>query len=233
MALAVLRAELEAGRATSFPRRPSAQGRFVLLLAFAAFMAARRRCSTGTSSCPGTGWRPTWRSASGSGLLVLAVIVPRDRAGAARAPCSGSPMCRVGGHVSYGIYLWHLPALELIERASAASHRVRRPTMQPRARWVAVVAAAVASARPASTWLSGPLQQAPGAGAAARRAPTPRTSSPGQPGRLSSSARQPQLVGGSGRSLGRAAMGYAKGKSVVGLDIEPGYVAAVERAGLR
>ena len=59
---------------------------------------------------------------------------------------------------------------------------------------------------------------------------------PRRPGRNArdrpTSGGQPQLGGGIGRSLGLSTMGYAKGKSIVGLDIEPGYVAAVEaRAG--
>jgi peptidoglycan/LPS O-acetylase OafA/YrhL len=79
----------------------------------------------------------------GSGLLVLAVIVPGSPASRPwPLRVLASPIAAWVGTISYGIYLWHFPALVLIERAvlpNPASASVASIGLV----WLAVVAAAV------------------------------------------------------------------------------------------
>ena len=118
MALAVLRAELEAGRAAGLPlaalgRRPGA----CVLLAVALFMAGVP-AQHGDIFLPWYGLATHLAIGLGSGLLVLAVIVPgggRTVQGPLRA--LGGRVAAWVGTISYGIYLWHFPVLELIDRA--------------------------------------------------------------------------------------------------------------------
>ncbi len=144
MALAVLRAELEVGRASRFPlaalgRRPWA----CVLLAFAAFLAGVP-AQHGDIFLPWYGVATHVAIGVGSGLLVLAVIVPRAPGQRRRSPVAlfESRVAVWVGTISYGIYLWHLPARELIERAI-----LPRPTDASTAAlalvWLAVVAAAL------------------------------------------------------------------------------------------
>ena len=116
MALAVLRAELEVGRAAHFSlaalgRRP----RVCMLLALAAFTAGVP-AEHGDIFLPWYGLATHVAIGVGSGLLVLAMIVP---GGSRPWPVRmlRSPVAVWVGTISYGIYLWHFPALELIERA--------------------------------------------------------------------------------------------------------------------
>jgi peptidoglycan/LPS O-acetylase OafA/YrhL len=117
MALAVLRAELEVGRAsrtalTVLGRRP----RLCVLLAFAAFMVGVPT-QHGDIFLPWYGLATHLAIGLGSGLLVLAVISPGARSAVGwplRALCS--PVAAWVGTVSYGIYLWHFPVLELIDQ---------------------------------------------------------------------------------------------------------------------
>ncbi len=113
MALAVLRAELEAGGATRW--LPAALGRRplgCLLLSVAAFTAVVPM-QHGDLVLPWYGLLPHAIIGLGSGLLVLAVIVPRRRdPWPIRA--LARPLVAWIGVVSYGIYLWHLPVLDLI-----------------------------------------------------------------------------------------------------------------------
>ena len=144
MALAVLRAELEAGRGCRFPlaalgRRPAT----CVLLAFAAFMLAMPE-QHGDIFLPWYGLETHLAIGVGAGLLVLAVIVP-GAAAARRWPLRvlGSSLVAWLGTISYGIYLWHLPALELIERA-LLPHPASATIASLALVWFAVVAAAVA-----------------------------------------------------------------------------------------
>jgi peptidoglycan/LPS O-acetylase OafA/YrhL len=142
MALAVLRAELEAGRAAGFPL--AALGRrsgLCALLALAAFMAGVP-AQHGDVFLPWYGLATHVAIGAGSGLLVLAMIVP---GGSEAWPVRllRSPVAVWVGTISYGIYLWHFPALELIERAL-----LRTPASATIAGlgivWVVVVAGALA-----------------------------------------------------------------------------------------
>jgi peptidoglycan/LPS O-acetylase OafA/YrhL len=144
MALAVLRAELEAGRASRFPlaalgRRPA----MCVLLAFAAFVVALPE-QHGDIFLPWYGLETHLAIGVGSGLLVLAVIVPRGGAGARPWPLRvlGSRVAAWLGTISYGIYLWHFPALELIERA-VLPHPTSASAESLALVWLAVVAAAI------------------------------------------------------------------------------------------
>jgi peptidoglycan/LPS O-acetylase OafA/YrhL len=125
MALAVFRAELEVGRASRFAltalaRRTDLCG----LLAFAAFLAGVP-AQHGDIFLPWYGLATHLAIGLGSGLLVLAVIVPGAGAGGAvRWPLRvlRSPGAAWLGTISYGIYLWHFPVLELIDRAWPPTH---------------------------------------------------------------------------------------------------------------
>jgi peptidoglycan/LPS O-acetylase OafA/YrhL len=143
MALAVLRAELEAGRASSFPL--AALGRrawLCVLLAFAAFLLAIPE-QHGDIFLPWYGVATHLAIGVGSGLLVLLVIVPGSP-GACPWPLRafGSPVAAWLGTVSYGIYLWHLPALQLIERA-ALPQPASASVVSLALVWLAVLAAAI------------------------------------------------------------------------------------------
>ena len=117
MALAVLRAELEAGRASRFPvaslgRRPG----LCVLLAFGAFLAGVP-AQHGDIFLPWYGLATHLAIGLGSGLLVLAVIVPAaDHAGRWPLRVLRSAVATWVGTISYGIYLWHFPVLELIDQ---------------------------------------------------------------------------------------------------------------------
>ncbi|HUA72038.1 MAG TPA: acyltransferase [Solirubrobacteraceae bacterium] len=143
MALAVLRAELEAGRASRFPLAVVGRRAWVcVLLAFAAFMVAIPE-QHGDIFLPWYGAATHLAIGAGSGLLVLAVIVP-GTAGTRPWPLRvlASPVAVWVGTISYGIYLWHFPALELIERAvlpQPASASVASLALV----WLAVAAAAI------------------------------------------------------------------------------------------
>ena len=143
MALAVLRAELEAGRAIRFPlatlgRRPGA----CVLLSFAAFMLAVPE-QYGDMFLPWYGLETHFAIGVGAGLLVLAVIVP-GATDARRWPLRvlGSRVAAWLGTISYGIYLWHFPALELIERA-VLPHPASASVADLALVWLAVVSAAI------------------------------------------------------------------------------------------
>ena len=117
MALAVLRAELETGRASRLPvaslgRRPG----LCVLLAFAAFLAGVP-AQHGDIFLPWYGLATHLAIGLGSGLLVLAVIVPGvDHAGRWPLRVLRSPAATWVGTISYGVYLWHFPVLELIDQ---------------------------------------------------------------------------------------------------------------------
>ena len=118
MALAVLRAELEAGRASRFPLAVLGRRAWLcVMLAFGAFMIAIPE-QHGDIFLPWYGVATHLAIGIGSGLLVLAAIVPgapRTRSWPLRV--LASPVAAWVGAISYGIYLWHFPALLLIERA--------------------------------------------------------------------------------------------------------------------
>jgi len=116
MALAVLRAELEAGRAsrtavTVLGRRPG----LCMVLAFVAFLAGVPAQHADTF-LPWYGLATHIAVGVGSGLLILAVITPRD-GGAVSWPLRAlaGPVAAWVGMISYGIYLWHFPVLEVID----------------------------------------------------------------------------------------------------------------------
>lgn len=143
MALAVLRVEVEAGRAWRFPlaalgRRPGA----CVLLAFAAFVLAVPE-QHGDIFLPWYGLETHLAIGAGAALLVLAVIVP-GATGPRRWPLRvlGSRAAAWLGTISYGIYLWHFPALELIERA-VLPHPSSASVADLALVWLAVVSAAV------------------------------------------------------------------------------------------
>ena len=143
MALAVLRAELEVGRASRFPlaalgRRPGA----CVLLAFAAFVLAVPE-QHGDIFLPWYGLETHLAIGVGAGLLVLAVIVPGESAVRAwPLRVLGSRVAAWLGTISYGIYLWHFPALELIERA-VLPHPASASVASLALVWLAVASAAV------------------------------------------------------------------------------------------
>jgi peptidoglycan/LPS O-acetylase OafA/YrhL len=115
MGLAVLRAELEAGRAAR--SLPAALGRRPLgcvALSFALFAVAAPM-QHGDLVLPWYGLLPHAAIGLGSGLLVLAVIVPRpQRRESWLVRVLSHPLIAWIGTISYGVYLWHLPVLDLI-----------------------------------------------------------------------------------------------------------------------
>jgi peptidoglycan/LPS O-acetylase OafA/YrhL len=114
MALAVLRSELEAGRGTkggvgALARRPC----WCLALAALAFLAGAP-AQHGDIFLPWYGLLTHAAIGLGAGLLVLAVIAPREaRSGPRRLRLGGRALAWLGT-VSYGSYLWHVPLLQLI-----------------------------------------------------------------------------------------------------------------------
>jgi peptidoglycan/LPS O-acetylase OafA/YrhL len=142
MGLAVLRAGLEERRAPKWlPRRPA----LYVLLSLAAF-AAVVPMQPGDLVLPWYGLLSHATLGLASGLLVLAVIVPRpDR----RPRVLGHPAVAWVGTISYGVYLWHLLVLDLL-----APHLLPagRPASLDAAAltWVLVVAGAVACG--AASW---------------------------------------------------------------------------------
>ena len=157
MALAVLAAEREAGRAgarllVGLAARP----RWCVVLALLAF-AVGIPAQHGDMFLPWYGLLTHVALGVGSGLLVLAAI-GRDGERA-----SSSPIRRLGsscltwlGTISYGIYLWHLVVLELI-----TSRPAPRSLEAVAGLWLAVVGGAVLLGaasyylveRPSQRWL--------------------------------------------------------------------------------
>jgi peptidoglycan/LPS O-acetylase OafA/YrhL len=167
MMLAVLRAELEVGRAThgviaALGRRPLA----CAVLSLSLFVA-------GTPFQHGDVFLPWYGLAThlaiglGSGVLVLAAIVPHASRGLVPRLLR-HPVAVWLGTVSYGIYLWHFPVLQLIAR-----HLSRHPASEPAGVialvWLAVLAGGVALG--AASWylVEQPFQRVFG-----RRARAPR-----------------------------------------------------------
>jgi peptidoglycan/LPS O-acetylase OafA/YrhL len=115
MSLAVLRSELEVGRAqngaiAALGRRPG----LCVLIAGALFLAAVP-WQHGDIFLPWYGLATHATIGLGSGMLVLAVIGPAEgaaRSVTARILCH--PLAVWVGTVSYGIYLWHLLVLDQI-----------------------------------------------------------------------------------------------------------------------
>jgi peptidoglycan/LPS O-acetylase OafA/YrhL len=143
MALAVLRAELEAGRASKFPLAVLGRRAGVcVLLALAAFMVAVPE-QHGDIFLPWYGVASHLAIGIGSGLLVLAAIVP-GAPGTRTWPLRvlASPVAAWVGTISYGIYLWHFPALLLIERATLP-HPASASVASLGLVWLAVVGAAL------------------------------------------------------------------------------------------
>jgi peptidoglycan/LPS O-acetylase OafA/YrhL len=154
MGLAVLRAEFEAGRAMSWLPGPVC----CLLLSFAAFAAAVPMQHQDLV-LPWYGLAPHAAIGLGSGLLVLAVIVPRP---GRRDPWPIRVLAHRSvawiGLVSYGIYLWHLPVLDLIAPhllSAAGSGSLDEAALT----WLVVVAGGVACG--AASWylIERPLQR--------------------------------------------------------------------------
>ena len=143
MALAVLRAELEAGRASGFPLAVLRRRAWVcVVLAFATFMVAIPE-QYGDIFLPWYGVATHLAIGVGSGLLVLAVIVPGSPASRPwPLRVLASPIAAWVGTISYGIYLWHFPALLLIERA-VLPHPASASVASIVLVWLAAVAAAV------------------------------------------------------------------------------------------
>src|SRR6185437_10925241 len=142
MGLAVLRAELEVGRVAGWlPRRSS----LYVLLSFAAF-AAVVPMQHRDLVLPWYGLLSHAMLGLGSALLVLAVIVARrDRP----LRVLTHPVIAWIGTISYGIYLWHLPVLDLLAPQLLPGGR---PGSLDEAAltWLVVVAGAVACG--AASW---------------------------------------------------------------------------------
>lgn len=141
MGLAVLRAELETGRLAAI----GAYRRLYLMLGIVCFLVGVP-AQHGDIFLPWYGGLTHLALGVGSGLLVLAVIVPEAGTTRPRAirVLGGRTLTWVGT-ISYGIYLWHLQALELIEKIVPAP--VAQPSLTPAVTialvWLAVTAAAV------------------------------------------------------------------------------------------
>ncbi|HUA06034.1 MAG TPA: acyltransferase [Solirubrobacteraceae bacterium] len=117
MALAVLRAELEAGRASrSVATVLGRRSWLCVALGFAAFMAGVP-AQHADVFLPWYGFATHVAVGLGSGLLVLAVITAGD-GGPIKWPLRvlRSPVAAWVGTISYGIYLWHFPVLELLDQ---------------------------------------------------------------------------------------------------------------------
>lgn len=166
MGLAVLRAELEVGHASRSALTSPTLCVLLSLTSFAVVVPMQHRDLV----LPWYGLVSHALLGLGSGLLVLGVMVARpDR----RLRVLSHPVFAWVGTISYGIYLWHLPVLDLIA-----------PHLLPAARagalddaaltWLVVVAGAVACG--AASWylVERPLQRlfaSRGRGRAGRRAP--------------------------------------------------------------
>jgi peptidoglycan/LPS O-acetylase OafA/YrhL len=149
MSLAVLRASLEGGGVRirvidALARRP----RRCVLLAVAAFAAALPSQQADTF-LPWYGLMTHLAFGAGSGLLVLSVIVPQPTGVPPRRRVLCHPVLAWIGTVSYGIYLWHLPVLDLI--APHLLPAASRGSLDDAAlMWLVVVAGAVACG--AASW---------------------------------------------------------------------------------
>jgi peptidoglycan/LPS O-acetylase OafA/YrhL len=107
MGLAVLRAELEVGRASMWTRLRPGLCALLSLTAFAAVVPMQHQDVV----LPWYGLVSHAMLGLGSGLLVLGVIVARPDW--RLRVLSHAPLAWAGT-ISYGIYLWHLPVLDLI-----------------------------------------------------------------------------------------------------------------------
>jgi peptidoglycan/LPS O-acetylase OafA/YrhL len=173
MALAVLRAEIEARHATggaiaALGRRPGV----CLLLALAVFLAAVP-FQHGDMFLPWYGLATHLALGLGSGLLLLPVIVARSSAGDGRVlGLLRHPRIVWMGTISYGIYLWHIPVLELI-----GPHLSKDPSSAPvelvLLMWFVVLAGGVALG--AASWylVERPLQRLLGPRRKAIHTPVP------------------------------------------------------------
>lgn len=150
MALAVLRAELEVGRAANaaiaaLARRPAG----CVLLAFALFLVALP-FQHGDVFLPWYGVVTHVAIGLGSGALLLAVIAPRmTSADGLTTRLLRHPVTAWVGMISYGIYLWHFPVLDLIG-PRMSSHPGSAPLSVVVLTWVLVVAGGVAMG--AASW---------------------------------------------------------------------------------
>jgi peptidoglycan/LPS O-acetylase OafA/YrhL len=154
MGLAVLRAQLEAGGAArsllaTRGRRPG----WCVFLAVLVFVGAAP-LQPADMPLPWYGVATHLAFGVGCGLLVLAVIVPRPgRADSWPIRLLNGPRLAWIGTISYGIYLWHFPLLDLIRTGSSSIGQVILT-------WLAVGAGAVTLG--AASWylVERPLQRA-------------------------------------------------------------------------
>jgi peptidoglycan/LPS O-acetylase OafA/YrhL len=160
MALAILRAELEAGRAaSSIPARLGRRTGRCLLLAVAAYVAAAH-WQHGDLPLFWYGLATHVALGVGAGLLVLPVVVPRPGHGRTLlVRLLSHPAAVWVGTVSYGIYLWHLPIRDLL-RLHVFSHRASSGMADALLRWIVVLAGSLLLA--AASWYLAerPLQRA-------------------------------------------------------------------------
>jgi peptidoglycan/LPS O-acetylase OafA/YrhL len=142
MGLAVLRASVEARGPSNVGVLVGRPGRCVLL--GLGVFAAALPLQQSDAFVPWYGLLAHIAIGVGCGLLVLSVLTPRpDPTGARSRRLVSHPLLVWVGTISYGIYLWHLPVLQLIAphlmpaagSASAASVALT---------WLGVVLAAVA-----------------------------------------------------------------------------------------
>ena len=115
MSLAILRSELEAARAArTVAARLGRRTGWCVFLSFAAFLAATP-AQHGDLFLSWYGLETHIAIGAGAGLLALAVIVPR-RPGTEGWPLRllSHPVTAWLGTVSYGVYLWHLPVVQLL-----------------------------------------------------------------------------------------------------------------------
>jgi peptidoglycan/LPS O-acetylase OafA/YrhL len=169
MALAVLRALVEARSASDGGVLVGRPGRWVLLGlgVFAAALPLQRS----DAFVPWYGLLAHIAIGVGCGLLVLSVLAPRPDA--ARRRLLSHPSLAWVGTISYGIYLWHLPVLELIAPhllPAAGSASVASVALT----WLAVVVAAVAVG--AASWylIERPVQRLFASRTGGRRLRNPR-----------------------------------------------------------
>jgi peptidoglycan/LPS O-acetylase OafA/YrhL len=180
MALAVLRAELEAGRGASgaiarLGRRPAR----CLLLAFALFLVALP-FQRGDIFLPWYGLVTHVAIGLGSGALVLAVVASKPRsAEALTLRLLRHPVAVWVGTISYGIYLWHFPVLDLL-----GPHLSRHPATASIGTvlltWVLVIAGGVLLGAVSWYLVELPFQRVFGP----RPSPLKATGAPGRPAEI-------------------------------------------------